>query len=446
MCRLFARGNIQTDILSRTSFNEILITMGSPITNSLTHSLPGIIFATAVLVCGIPFANAGADVDPDKVYQMRFQAELDPEAGHAHVTLDLEQHRRLLRSIELVMPPDRYLNIRPTSQIEVDGDRVVWRPLKRGSKLQYDFVIAHNRDNGESDARITNTWALLKLDNLFPRASARVIKGATSASTMELLAPQGWAIETPYGPGAGKILDVSNPDRLYDRPLGWLLAGELGVRRDTVKNRKLSVASPLGSGTNANDMLAFLRWTLPSLIEVVPEFPQRLLIVSGSKDMWRGGLSGVGSLYLHGDRPLISGNRTSPMLHEIFHAASRLYGKDGADWIVEGLAEYYSLELLRRSGGISEYRYNEALESLARWSDGTQCVATDHSKGKLTAHATLVMRALDSEIRTATDDKESLDTVVQMLVRADKTITNADFREAASQLIEGPVRSLANCP
>ena len=105
--------------------------MGSPITNSLAHSLPGIIFVTAVLVCGIPFANAGADVDPDKVYQMRFQAELDPETGHAHVTLVLAQHRRLLRSIELVMPADRYLNVRPTSQIEVDGDRVVWRPLKQ---------------------------------------------------------------------------------------------------------------------------------------------------------------------------------------------------------------------------------------------------------------------------------------------------------------------------
>ena len=34
------------------------------------------------------------------------------------------------------------------------------------------------------------------------------------------------------------------------------------------------------------------------------------------------------------------------------------------------MAEHYSLELLRHSGGISEYRYKEALEWLARWSDG----------------------------------------------------------------------------
>ena len=106
------------------------------------------------------------------------------------------------------------------------------------------------------------------------------------------------------------------------------------------------------------------------------------------------------------------------------------------------MAEHYSLELLRHSGGISEYRYNEALEWLARWSDGTQCVATDRSRGKVTAHAAQVMRALDSEIRAATDGKESLDTLVQMLVSANISITNADFHETACQLIEGPVRAL----
>lgn len=414
--------------------------------NSVAGIVRNIGFAALVLMGCIALATAEDDVDPEKVYRMHFQAELDPGSGHAHVTLDLQQHRRLLRSIELLMPAERYLNIRPTAEIEIDGDRVVWRPLKRGSQLHYDFVIDHNRDNGKPDSRITDTWALLKLDHLFPRASARVVTGATSASTMELLAPMGWAIETPYGRGAGQVLDVSNPRRLYDRPLGWVLAGELGIRRDTVEERLISVASPLGTNKKANDTLAFLMWTMPSVVEVLPAFPQRLLIVSAPEGMWRGGLSGVASLYVHVDRPLISGNRTSTMLHELFHVGSRLYGKKGADWIVEGLAEFYSLELLRRSGGISQHRYEEAFATLAQWSDDTQCVATDRSKGKITAHAAQIMRKLDAEIRGATDNRESLDTLVQILVDADKSITNAAFREAASQLIEGPVRALANCP
>jgi hypothetical protein len=202
----------------------------------------------------------------------------------------------------------------------------------------------------------------------------------------------------------------------------------------------------MGSELHANDVLAFVRWTLPVLVDLFPDFPQRLLIVSGSRDMWRGGLSGVGSLYLHSDRPLISGNRTSAMLHELFHVASRMHGKAGADWIVEGLAEYYSLTLLLRSGGISEYRYNEAFDELANWSKKTPCAATDRSRAEQTARAALVMRSLDSEIRAATRDRASLHTLVQMLVNVNEPVTNNSFREAAKEFIDGPVTSLAMCP
>lgn len=386
------------------------------------------------------------DVDTAKVYQVVYGATLDPKTGQAQASLTIKQPRRLVRSIELLMPSDRYLNIRPLSRIEIDGDRVTWRPLKKGSTLHFDFVIDQRRENGAQDARITDTWALLKLDNLFPRAKARVVKGATSEATLKLAAPKGWAIETPYGRGAGRILDASNPHRLFDRPLGWLIAGELDVRRDNVGDRLISVARPIGGGLKTNDVLAFVRWNMPSLIEVFPEFPQRLLIVSGSQDMWRGGLSGVNSLYLHSDRPLISGNRTSALLHEVFHVASGLHGKAGADWIVEGLAEYYSLALLLRSGGISERRFNGAFDTLAQWSAETQCVATDRSQGQQTARAALVMRTLDTEIRAATGDKESLDTLVQILVHANRTVTNEDFRSAAKELIKGPVRALSSCP
>ena len=55
------------------------------------------------------------------------------------------------------------------------------------------------------------------------------------------------------------------------------------------------MASPEGAGLRSNDILAFVRWTLPSLVQVFPEFPPRLLIVSGPDTMWRGGLSGARS-------------------------------------------------------------------------------------------------------------------------------------------------------
>ena len=407
----------------------------------------GLFFSAAVLVGNIACALASQDIDSGKIYKILYQATLDPETGLAHVSMTLDQPRQLVRSIEFSMPHERYLNIRASSSsIETQGDRVTWQPHKKGGVLQFDFVIDHRRSNGDADARITDTWALLKLDHLFPRATTRVVKGSTSQATLALAAPKGWGIETPYGWGAGKKFDISDPQRLFDKPLGWLLAGDLAVRRDKQDGRYISVASPMGSQLHANDVLAFVRWTLPVLVDLFPDFPQRLLIVSGSRDMWRGGLSGVGSLYLHSDRPLISGNRTSAILHELFHVASRMHDKAGADWIVEGLAEYYSLTLLLRSGGISEYRYNSAFDELANWSEETPCIATDRSRAQQTARAALVMRSLDAEIRAATHDRANLDTLVQMLVEIKEPVTNSSFREGAKKLIEGPVTSLAACP
>ena len=78
-----------------------------------------------------------------------------------------------------------------------------------------------------------------------------------------------------------------------------------------------------GAGTNQTEslwhgftlspdgmLLAFLRWNLPALVDIFPDFPERVLVVSAGDPMWRGGLSGPGSLYIHAERPLISGNGT----------------------------------------------------------------------------------------------------------------------------------------
>ena len=416
------------------------------ITRKRLRILLSAFFCATVLTACVSSASAKDIADSKKVYQMVFSASLDPKSGQAHASVTLKQHRQLVRSIEFVMPKDRYLNIQSTSPIEINGERVMWRPLKTGDTLHFDFVIDHQRSNRKLDAQITDTWAILKLDHLFPTVTSRVVKGATSETSLILNAPKPWSIETPYGSGAGQVFVIDNPSRNFDPPRGWVIAGELGVRRENKDGRHISVAAPLGSGLRANDVLAFVRWTLPSLVELLPDTPQRLLIVSGSEDMWRGGLSGAGSLYLHSDRPLISGNRTSPLLHEIFHVASGLHSKAGADWIIEGLAEYYSLTLLLRSDGISRVRYNKSFETLARWSANTPCTATDRSKGKQTAHGALIMRALDAEIRSETGEKASLDTLVQKLVQADEGITNASFRASVTEITGVPVRALTNCP
>ena len=404
-----------------------------------------------ILMCALcaseSAAAASAPAIPDKsVYRIVYGATLDPTNGRADVRIAVRQASQLLRRVEFIAPRDRYLDVHGQGKVETTPQTIVWLPPADGGVLHFQYQIDRTRDNGVQDARITESWAMLKLDRLFPAATVRVVKGVRSKATLRLEAPAGWSIETPYGSAAGRLRSVDDHKHRFNRPRGWLVAGKLTVRRDLIDDRRVVVASPEGTGFRSNDVLAFIRWTLPSLVQVFPNVPERLLIVGAPEDMWRGGLSGAGSIYLHGDRPLISQNGTSTLLHEMVHVVSSLHGTDGADWIVEGLAEYYSLALLRRSNTISERRFENSFTALAQWSAATKCVATDRSSGPQTARAVLVMRALDLEIRGATHDKKSLDDLVRALTAADTLVTNAAFRAGAVLLIGGPATALTECP
>ncbi len=158
---------------------------------------------------------------------------------------------------------------RATSQSH--ADHIDWSPPADGGVLHFEFVIDHVRDNGAQDARITETWALLKLDRLFPPTKVRVVKGAKSAATLRLAAPAGWSIETPYGPAVGHMHRRQRPAREFRSPQRLAAGGqELAIRRDFIAERHVAVASPEGSGFRSNDVLAFVRWTLPSLVQIFP--------------------------------------------------------------------------------------------------------------------------------------------------------------------------------
>src|SRR3546814_3722824 len=92
------------------------------------------------------------------------------------------------------------------------------------------------------------------------------------------------------------------------------------------------------------------------MYEAFGDLPRKVLIVSAGDPMWHGGLSGPRSLFVHADRPLISENGSSTLMHEMVHVVTGLRAVSGDDWIVEGIAEYYSMVLINRSGMLSDAR------------------------------------------------------------------------------------------
>lgn len=393
--------------------------------------------ATAVALGALlAFSSALAAALP---YELRYDLTFRPADDRAEVVITLGKGAQHVRWMRFSVNPDRLQDFEADGKLERDGRYLTWTPPDKGGRMRYTAVVSHRRGD-RFDARMTEDWALFRGDDLFPAARLRQSKGAEADATLHVHLPDGWSIATPYEPLGGNVYHIENPELSFDRPTGWMTAGRIGARRDQIAGVLVGVAGPMNQGVRRMDMLAFMNWNLGELRAVTDRLPERLLVVSARDKMWRGGLSGPDSLYIHADRPLLSENGTSTLLHELFHVVTRLTGQQGGDWIVEGLAEYYSLKLMWRSGTLSKRRYDAAFEQLEDWGGALALgdLATDRARGPVTARAVLLMRDLDREIYRRTGRSKSLDAVVRRLVEARAPVDLAGFNDAVEQVMGTP--------
>jgi predicted metalloprotease with PDZ domain len=145
---------------------------------------------------------------------------------------------------------------------------------------------------------------------------------------------------------------------------------------------------------------------------------------------------------VHSHRPLVSENRTSTLLHELVHVAMGIRGDEESDWIVEGLAEFYSIETLRRSGGISKTRYDEAMRKVTQWGAKAPTLFAKDSSGAVTARAVVALHRADEEIRQATGGKSSLDDVARELAQRQGEVSLALLQSIAEKVAGRRVKAL----
>lgn len=384
----------------------------------------------AVLLLSSAQVQAAKRIDLD--YQVRFL----PEQDQAEVRLTLEEGEAV-RSLDFNLGDEgAYSDFSADGEwLQETPERGIWRPGKGKSSLAYRVRISHQRDNGKFDARMTEDWALFRGDDLVPAAKLDERDGIVLVSRIGFELPKGWkSIETGW-PRIGKNrFRIDNPERQFDRPTGWMLAGKLGSRRAKLGETDVAVVAPVGEGMRRMDILTMLTFVWPEVQNVFPRDPKKLLIVGAGDPMWRGGLSGPNSLFMHADRPLVSENGTSSLVHELVHVFSRISDADRSDWISEGLAEYYAIELVRRAGGMSEDRYQAVREHLTKWSRKVSSLRTENSTGPITARAVLLLQELDKEIRQGSKGRHSLDDVARGLMRLDKATTQ-DFIDITETLL-----------
>jgi hypothetical protein len=375
-----------------------------------------------------------------------YHVRLLPQSDQAEVRLTLAQGSAV-RSLDFNLGDGSHY-----SDFKADGQwlltpgkatRGVWRPAADKASLTYRVKISHGRKNGSFDTRMTPNWALMRGDDLVPAARLDQQDGTELVSRLEFELPAGWkSVETAW-PRIGKNkFRIDNPSRLFDRPTGWMLAGQLGSRRTRLGETEVTVASPLGQGMRRMDVLTLLTFVWPQVQALYPRHPGKLLIVGANDPMWRGSQSAHESIYLNSHLPLVNESGSSALVRELAQVSGRINGTQRSDWISEGFAEYYAIELVRRAGGISDERYESLHGKLVRDTQKVTTLRGERVSPAQVARAVVLLQELDGEIRLKTHNKRSLDDVLRGAMRLGDIDTQA-FVQLSESVIGGSSKVLS---
>ena len=404
----------------------------------------GLRVCLAIVLCVLTGRTLFAQSN-DRHYGLRYDLTLTPDSDSAVVSLTLDGRvRDNIWAMRFRIDPERHKGFEGDGAIEANGSYVTWTPPETGGRLSFRVVVSSRRSNGRYDARMTDEWAIFRGDDLFPPARTEQHDDAEADATLHVHLPERWSFVAPYEEIEENVFEIEHAHRSFDRPTGWMAAGRLGVRRELIEGVRVIVAGPMDQGVRRFDMVALLNWNLPRARRLVPDMPPRVLIVSAGDPMWRGGLSGPNSLFMHADLPLLSEDGSSTLIHELVHVITRITGETGGDWIVEGIAEYYSLKLMWRSGTLTDYRYKQSLRKIEERGKQADRLDVELSRGPITARAVGIMRKLDHEIYRKTDRQKSLDDVVRLLMNKRQKVDTDRLRQAVVEVMGGPAESLTD--
>ncbi|MSR09083.1 MAG: hypothetical protein EXR82_06070 [Gammaproteobacteria bacterium] len=371
---------------------------------------------------------------------LRFELDLAPGESSTAARIIVRQDSAALR--EIVLDGARLQKATGDGEITLRQGQLRWAPPATGGTLRYQVPLSHRRQGKTApgnDAWVGAKFAVFRGEDAFPIRAWRRTKDSGLTGELIVRRPDQWSLITPYLPDALGRLTIRNPGQRMARPVGWITAGDLGTRRDTIADIEIIVTAPRGERMERVAMLGLLRWTLPQLVQqlaTAESRPRYISVVAAGPPLWLGALSAPNSIFVHSDRPLISENGTSTIVHEMVHVLlADLDTPREQDWIDEGLAEYLSLRALRDSGTISALRYEATIAEFRRWGGAVTSLRTPSSTGPVTARAVTVFADLDTELRKSGRNGQSLALLIKGLLESGRRADLATLRQGARKML-----------
>lgn len=394
-------------------------------------------FISVVLFFMLPMVSSLVS-SKEKQYELLYKVLLSPDIDGAEVEIRIDS-KNLLKSLRFTNK-DIYSDVNANGLLKESEDFIEWElPSNEVAILKYKVKLTREKGTERFDALVNEEWAIFRGDNLIPAVRTVEVGNAAANAKIEFILPEQWkSVETGWPLESKKnnvyVFRVDNPERLFDRPIGWIIAGKkLGIRYANIKSTNVVVAAPRDQGMRRMDALVFFNFIWPEMSKAFAKVPEKLLVVGAGNPMWRGGLSAPNSLFLHADRPLVTEDGTSPLIHELVHMVTRISGQVSEDanddWIAEGVAEFYSIELLYRAGGMTKSRRAKIYKGLKERAADISDIRKGSSSGDVTARAVIVLDELDKELKAS---KKNLDIVIRdlMLIR---NVSLDDLKESAER-------------
>lgn len=391
----------------------------------------------AVLVLALASVDAGPSEEPPvRSVKFLYDIRIVQNERVAEVRLRVKQDAPALRQLRFHIDPDRHLSFSGDGDLlrteDDDGEvYLAWQVPGGGGELTWTSRIEHLRDPRSYDARMTTSWALFRGSDVVPPAASSFSAGSQSTGRVRFDLPKKWKLVTQHRERESGGYSLED-DRFFLRPAGWFMTGRIRTLNFKERDLEVTLATTRRLGADLVDVRTFLRFTLPHLLEVLGRTPDRLVVVSGPDPMWRGGLSGPKSLYLHKDRPLVSPDGTSPILHELVHVLSEAKAGQDGDWVVEGLAELYALQVLRRAGGLSQAEFDESLSYFKKKGRRVTSIRTNKATGAITARSVTTLWRLHLELEKTVEG--GLDPVVRELAATGGPVTTQSFMDLVVRL------------
>jgi hypothetical protein len=388
---------------------------------------------SVALVAGIVLAISPRPVHAKETFSIDYIVTITEKRPQvANVRWELSGIEEV-KHFDLRFPADRLDHFSGSGTLEPLPGGLRWVPGGPYAHLTYRVRIDHIRGQHQRyDSYAAPDWIVTRARDLFPRIAIECqsgkAEGVKSRARLLFRLPGGWRSAAPLTALDRNTYRLNEPGKILDRPRGWFALGNFALDHQEIAGTMIQLARAPGSRLPPQDLFHFLDGTLPVLKKLLNADPETILVVSAPDPMWHGGISGEHSFFMHAGRPLRTPDKTSPYLHELFHVLQPYKPATDADWIEEGLAEFYSLELQRRAGMIDAAAFTRALGYFKRYGLWNVDLTRQQDNAATNNSAPLVMYALDQRIQHATAGKARLDDVVLRLATRGGEVTTERFR------------------